>query len=305
MTSKQHVIVGLGEILWDMLPVGKELGGAPANFAYMATRLGDRGIVASRVGTDELGQQAHLNLQRFLTTSHVQFDEAHSTGTVLVRVDDKGQPDFTISETVAWDFLEWTPQWKELAAQADAVCFGSLAQRSPVSRETIRRFLEATRSEALRIFDVNLRQSFYSAEILSESLERCNVVKLNHDELPQVAELVKLGGKGEIAYALRLIHVYGLELVCVTRGEHGSLMVTDAEIVEHPGRQITVADTVGAGDAFTAALTYHYLRKERLEKISEAANRLGGWVASQVGATPQIEQDVLEEIVTLSHTGAY
>ena len=267
MTAKPYVVVGLGEILWDMLPGGKELGGAPANFAYMATRLGDRGIVASRVGNDELGQEAKLNLERLgLSTLHVQFDETRSTGTVLVHVDNRGQPDFTISEAVAWDFLAWTPQWEDIAAQADAVCFGSLAQRSPDSRETIRRFLEATRSEALRIFDVNLRQSFYSAEILSDSLERCNVVKLNHDELPRVAEMVKLGGNGEVASALRLVQVYGLKLVCVTRGEHGSLMVTEADIVEHPGRQIKVADTVGAGDAFTAALTYHYLRQERWKK---------------------------------------
>lgn len=297
MFSNQFVIVGLGEILWDLLPRGKQLGGAPANFAYMAARLGDRGIVASRVGSDELGQQAHFNLERLgLSASHLQVDEAHSTGTVLVRVDGKGQPDFTIAETVAWDFLAWTPLWENLAAQADAVCFGSLAQRSPVSRETIRRFLEATRSEALRIFDVNLRQPFFSAEVLSESFERCNVVKLNHDELREVAELLGLGGGGEVAWALKLIRVYGLTLVCVTRGEHGSLMVTDAEIVEHPGRRIAVADAVGAGDAFTAALAYHYLRKERLGIISEAANRLGAWVASQVGATPQIKQDVVEAI---------
>lgn len=295
--TRQYIIVGLGEVLWDLLPGGKQLGGAPANFAYMATLLGDRGIIASRAGSDAPGREALYQLNALgVTTSHIQLDETHPTGTVQVRVNEDGQPEFTINENVAWDFLEWTRQWEILAAQADAVCFGTLAQRSPHSCDTIHRFLRATRLDALRVFDVNLRQSFYSAEILSESLKLSNIVKLNHEELPRVAEILKLGGRGENAWAHRLIQVFGLDLVCVTRGARGSLLVTDADLIEHPGLQVTVTDTVGAGDAFTAALTYCYLRGVSLEKINEAANRVAAWVATRAGATPPVEQGVLEQI---------
>lgn len=287
MNPNQYTIVGLGEVLWDLFSGGKQLGGAPANFAYYAASLGNRGIIASRVGTDALGQQAlHRLKQLGLTTMCVQIDAAYPTGTVQVQIDEQGQPDFTITENVAWDFLEWKPSWQELAAQADAVCFGSLGQRSPCSRGTIRRFLRTTRSGALRVFDVNLRQSFYSAGVLSESLKLSEVVKLNDDELPEVMKSLGLGSGNNETCARRLIQAYHLKLVCMTRGGCGSLLVTDAEVVEHSGFQVTVADTVGAGDAFTAALVHHYLQNASLEKISEEANRLGAWVTTQVGATP-------------------
>jgi len=293
MDSNQYTIIGLGEILWDLLPEGKHPGGAPANFAYHAASLGNRGIIASRVGTDTLGQQALSHLKQLdLTTAYVQTDTTYPTGTVRVQVDEQGQPDFTIRENVAWDYLEWTPLWQELAAQADAVCFGTLAQRSPHSRYTIRRFLQATRSNTLRIFDVNLRQSFYSTEVLAESLNLAKMVKLNDDELPEVMNTLGLKSGNARICARRLIDDYQLKLVCVTRGERGSLLITEAEIVEHSGFRITVADTVGAGDAFTAALAHYYLRNASLEKISEAANRLGAWVAAQVGATPAIDRQV-------------
>lgn len=296
--SEQRIVVGLGEVLWDLLPGGKQLGGAPANFAYITTLLGDQGIVASRIGSDARGQEVlHRLKQLGLPTLWVQLDDAHPTGVVQVDVDEKGQPRYTIIEDVAWDFLEWTPQWERLAAQSDAVCFGSLAQRAPLSRDTIYRFLHAMRHDALRIFDVNLRQSFYSAGVLSESLKLAKVVKLNDVEVPLVVEMLKLGGRGEKAYAHRLIQVYDLELVCITRGAHGSLLVTEEDVDEHPGFQIEVADTVGAGDAFTAALAYHYLRGASLGEINEAANRLGSWVASQVGATPPVEQSILRQVI--------
>src|SRR5882757_10857759 len=160
--TKPAVVVGLGEILWDLLPSGKQLGGAPANFAYMANVLGDRGIVASRVGADALGRAARQAMDALgITTGYIEEDAFRPTGTVEVRVDAAGQPEFTIAESVAWDALEWTPQWAELASEANVVCFGSLAQRSPASRATIRRFLEAAPLETLRVFDVNLRHTFF------------------------------------------------------------------------------------------------------------------------------------------------
>jgi fructokinase len=283
------LIVGLGELLWDLLPGGKQLGGAPANFAYHAAALGNRGVVASRVGADALGREARDRLrQSGLETAFVQEDPSHPTGTVLVELDPQGQPRYTIIENVAWDFLEWTPAWQELAAQAQAVCFGSLAQRAHQARATIRQFLLASRPEAVRIFDVNLRQSFYSAELLRQSLQLASIAKLNQDELPNVAQLLQLPGGDAVTAARGLIETFGLQLVCVTRGAYGSVLVTAAEVDEHPGFPVTVVDTVGAGDAFTAGLVHAYLRQESLANIAALANRLGGWVATQAGAMPPV-----------------
>lgn len=284
----KYIVVGLGELLWDILPTGEaQLGGAPANFVYMTTLLGDRGTIASRIGDDSLGyealdrwEQANVNI------THVQLDPDHPTGTARVQLDDKGNPAYTIVEDVAWDFLEFSPDWQELAAQADAVCFGSLAQRSLVSRDTIRSFLTATRAETLIVFDLNLRTPFYSAEALSASLALSDIAKLNDEELRTVVELLNLDGGRDEDSARRLLRYHDLQMVCVTRGDRGSLLVTESASVEHPGFKVDVADTIGAGDAFSAAFVRHYLRGESLERISDAANRLAALVASQVGATP-------------------
>ena len=284
----KYIVVGLGELLWDILPTGEaQLGGAPANFVYMTALLGDRGTIASRIGDDSLGyealdrwEQANVNI------THVQLDPDHPTGTARVQLDDEGKPAYTIVEDVAWDYFEFSPDWQELAAQADAVCFGSLAQRSLVSRDTIRSFLKATRDETLIVFDVNLRKPFYSVEVLSESLRLSNIVKLNDEELRTVVELLELGGGRDEDSARRLLRYHDLQMVCVTRGDRGSLLVTESESVEHPGFKVDVVHTIGAGDAFSAALVRHYLRGESLERISDAANRLAALVATQVGATP-------------------
>jgi fructokinase len=287
MHSNLKIVVGLGEVLWDFLPAGKQLGGAPANFAYVASLLGCEGIVASRLGTDELGMDARSKVSDLgLSTEHIQDDSIHSTGKVMVRVDDAGQPKFDIVQSVAWDFLEWTDSWRKLAQLADAVCFGSLAQRSPQSRNTIRNFLTAMRSEAIRVFDVNLRQSFYSEKLISESLKMANIVKLNHEELPIVTNFLGMESDDEKLAARKLREKYDLELVCVTRGAKGSLLVNKAGSDEHPGLTVRVADTVGAGDAFTAGLVHEYLRGASLPEMNDLANRLGAWVSSQAGAMP-------------------
>jgi len=292
------LVVGLGEVLWDLFPEGKQLGGAPANFAYITNLLGDRGIIASRVGADALGNDIQQKLGTLgLESSYLQSDSARPTGTVRVRVDQDGQARFEITDMVAWDFLEWTPAWESLAQQADAICFGSLAQRSPASRETIHKFLGAARPGTARIFDVNLRQAFYSAKALSESLKFADIAKLNAEELPHVVELLGIPHHGEQPSAERLRFAYGLKLVCVTRGAQGSLLVSEFERHEHPGFRVQVADTVGAGDAFTAALVHHFLRGARLAAMNEAANRIGAWVASCVGATPSSDDVQLRRIL--------
>jgi fructokinase len=280
----------LGELLWDLLPSGKQLGGAPANFAYITNLLGNTGLPASRVGHDSLGDEAILSLAQLgLSAAFVQRDSTNPTGSVKVEIGADGQPRFDILEPVAWDFLEWTPSWQQLAEEADAVCFGSLAQRSQQSRGTILRFLEATRAEAVRIFDVNLRQNFYTAPILADSMKLATIVKLNHDELPQIARLQGWENSGEKDSAQRLLSAYDLKLVCVTRGDGGSLLISPDQCSEHPGFAVKVVDTVGAGDAFTATLVNGYLRGAPLAEINHTANRVGAWVASQSGATPAVK----------------
>lgn len=289
MTENKFTIVGLGEVLWDDLPNGKMLGGAPANFAYVSAQLGNYGIVASRVGADENGQEI---LEKFravgVNESYIQIDENHPTGIVSVALDD-GQPSYKIVENVAWDFLELNDALQELAEKADAVCFGSLAQRNEVSRKTILDFLTYTRLESLKIFDVNLRQDFYSFEILRDSFSAANVVKLNHEELPKICTLLEIEGADEIEKAQNLYQHFDLNFLCLTRGANGSLLISGDEPDEHFGIKIKIADTIGAGDAFTAAMTHGILREWNLREINDFANKTGAFVASQNGAMPPFE----------------
>lgn len=288
-------VVGLGEVLWDLLPERACLGGAPANFAYITTLMGDQGIVASRVGEDARGLEALRRMEELgLDIDHVQTDREHPTGAVKVDLDGDGQARFEISHPVAWDFLEWTLAWQHLAEKADAVCFGSLAQRSEESRTTIRRFLRTTSPDTLKVFDVNLRQSYYSQEILAESMKLADIVKLNDEELPKIMSLGKIEHKDELSSAQRLSEAYDLRLVCVTRGGRGSLLVRGSEASEHPGFRVRVADTVGSGDAFTAGLVHEYLHGAPLDLMNEVANLVGAWVASEAGAMPTPKRGALE-----------
>jgi fructokinase len=309
MTGPPKVVVGLGELLWDILPSGKQLGGAPANFSVMSARLGNRAVITSRLGNDALGREARKHLRAFpADADSIQEDPRHPTGSVSVTLT-AGQPEYVIHEPVAWDFLEFTPEWKKLATEADAVCFGTLAQREPVSRKTIHAFLAATRRECVRVFDVNLRRPFYTRGVLEDSLSKATILKLNDAEMPEVLRLLKLGGDTPSAgaatgldpFTLRngartLLEEFPLQLVCVTMGGSGSLLVTREIFDQHPGIPIQVVDTIGAGDAFTAALTSYYLQGSPLPVLNEAGNRWGSWVASQAGAMPPLSNEKREEI---------
>jgi len=288
-------VVGLGEVLWDLFPGRACLGGAPANFAYITTLMGDQGIVASRVGEDSRGIDALRRLEELgLDINSVQTDREHGTGIVNVKVDGNGLADYNIAHPVAWDFLEWDSDWQELAEGADAVCFGSLAQRSEQSRATIRKFLSAASPNTLKVFDVNLRQSYFSQEILSESMRLADIVKLNDEELPKIMQLFELPHKEAFSSAQRLLRKYDLEIVCITRGARGSLLLRDGDMSEHPGFKVRVADTVGSGDAFTAGLVHEYLHGASLDLMNEVANLVGAWVASEVGAMPIPKRGALE-----------
>ncbi|MGB8065207.1 MAG: carbohydrate kinase [Candidatus Sulfotelmatobacter sp.] len=288
-------VVGLGEVLWDVLPERTCLGGAPANFAYITRLMGDQGIVASRVGEDSRGLDALRRMEELgLDIDHVQTDGEHQTGTVSVELDGNGLPHYEIAAPVAWDFLTWTRDWQQLAESIDAVCFGSLAQRSEVSHATIRRFLAAASADTLKVFDVNLRQSFYSVETLTESMRLADIVKLNDEELPRIMNLFKFAHKNDLSSAQNLLREYDLNVVCVTRGGRGSLLVRENDCSVHPGFKVHVADTVGSGDAFTAGLVHEYLHGAPLELMNEVANLVGAWVASEVGAMPTPKGGALE-----------
>jgi fructokinase len=294
--TQPTLMIGLGEILWDFLPSGKMLGGAPANFAYMASVLGNEGVVASRIGNDNLGREVlDMMRQMRLSSAFVQEDPEHLTGMAGVRLRADGQPEFEIKDSVSWDFLEWTPIWADLASSADVVCYGTLAQRSPISRETIQQFLRAVSENALLVYDVNLRGAFFTIEILRNSFMLAHIAKLNVDELFQVSDLLNTGGSNEEERALRLLNEFDLRMICVTRGSEGSFLMSKDKTVVHSGFRIRVADAVGAGDSFTACLAHNYVLGKSLEEISESANRLAAWVATQAGATPAIPREGLHE----------
>ena len=294
-----HLILGIGELLWDILPEGARLGGAPSNFTVMAGRLGNHAAILSRIGRDDLGRQAIDRLNPMpIDTSCLEVDLVHETGQVTVDFVE-GQPHYTIRQHSAWDFLELSDEWVRLAERADAICFGSLAQRSRESRQTIQTLAAQTSAACIRVFDVNLRPPFYSGEVIQESLELATVLKLSDEELPQVLNLLGLPADDEperkrlrLGADRLLVEFPTLEMVAVTRGAQGSLLVRREEWSEHPGFPIKVVDRIGAGDAFTAALTHYMLRGADLATLNEAGNRWGSWVASQSGAMPALPEEV-------------
>ena len=292
--ARSPTIVGLGEVLWDMLPAGRQLGGAPANFAYHASALGARGVVVSRVGDDAPGRDVLRRLEALgLETRYVTTDPAHPTGRVDVRLDAAGVPDYVIHQPVAWDFIPADAALLEFASRTDAVCYGTLAQRSAVSRESVRAFLRATPPRCLRVFDINLRQSYFSREMVHDLLGPAEVLKLNDAELPVVARLLGLEGDAP-AVIRRLLRDYDLRVVALTRGPAGSALYTPDRTSDHPGvPPPKVADTVGAGDAFTAALVLGLVRGDDLDRVNAFANRLASYVCSQPGATPAIPPELI------------
>jgi len=281
------IVVGIGEMLWDVFPEGKKLGGAPLNFSHHCGQLGASAHPVSAVGADADGAEIRQILaSKNLPDANVQTDTAHPTGRVNITLQN-GKPTYEILAEVAWDYIRFDQNLRDLASRADAVCFGSLAQRSPVSRATIQAFLEAMRPEALRIFDVNLRQNFYSREILETSLRHANIFKLSDEELPTLAGFFDLSGEVlEQLQALR--QMFDLRLVAYTRGGEGSLLVTANETSDHPGFPTEVIDTVGAGDSFTAALCMGLLQNLPLAEINRHACQVASFVCSQSGATPQL-----------------
>lgn len=281
------LVVGLGEAVWDIFDTDRKPGGATANVAFHAAQLGSRGVVASRVGTDDLGQELTRYLvQKGLDITWLQSDSEHETGKVTVDATDPGHPTYVIHQHVAWDYLTPTPEFLQLADQAAAVCFGTLAQRSPVSRDAIHKFI--SRTKGLVVFDVNLRQQFYDRESLDRSFQRASIVKLNLDEVPPVAEKLGLPGTTAQSFAQALLAKYPIETLIITRAEHGCYVTSRGEEVDLPGESVTLVDAVGAGDAFTAAFIMLTLEGQPLDLKARFANRVGALVVGHAGAMPPV-----------------
>ncbi|MHC4917426.1 MAG: carbohydrate kinase family protein [Planctomycetota bacterium] len=275
------VIIGVGEMLWDLFPDGRRPGGSPFNFAWHVRMLGADGQVITRLGGDEPGDElAALAAGAGMDPELIQRDGRRPTGTVRVELDE-GQPTFTITEDVAWDFLEASGPALSAAASADAVCFGTLSRRSPAARRAIAQLLEAAAGARL-IFDVNLRQRYYTRELLESSLRAAHVAKLNSEELSAVAAMVRPGGCG----AQDLVEAYALDLLVETRGAAGCVLHRAGGSAPFPGVPVEVADAVGAGDAFTAALAVGLCAGRDLEEAGRRANLVGAYVASRSGAAP-------------------
>ena len=280
------IVVGMGEALWDVLPDGKKIGGAPANFAFHAGQAGMDSRVVSAVGTDALGEEALATLEgkglNIEAVARVDFP----TGVVNVSLGEQGIPQYDICEGVAWDNIPFTPALANLARQAQTVCWGSLAQRNEVSRKTIFSFLDAMPSdeERLKVFDINLRQQFYTLEIIEASCRRANVLKINDEELVLVSELLRLGAGSPEVLCRSLVERYGLSILVLTCGANGSYVFTPVETSYRVTPKVQVADTVGAGDSFTATLVGELLRNTPVGVAHEHAVEVAAYVCTQQGA---------------------
>jgi fructokinase len=307
-------VLGIGEVLWDLLLTGPKMGGAPANFAYHAHALGAKSHAITRIGKDALGREIQARFRELsLPAATIQEDDAAPTGTAKVSLRGDGLANFTIQENVAWDYLAATPEAQAVAREADAICFGSLAQRSATSRETIQRLVASTPSQGLRIFDINLRQKYYSREVIEQSLQLANVLKLNDDELPVLSKMFGIIGSTEdqikqlakrlaVAQATEPPSSRGHLAIALTRGARGSLLYrpSDGRWSDCASRPIDVVDTVGAGDSFTAALVLGLLHNLDLDDNNSFANEVARYVCSQAGATPTMPAEFAERFRTLS-----
>lgn len=293
-------ILCVGELLWDALPEGLFLGGAPLNVARHLHALGEQSVMVSRVGADRLGREAVRRLEACgMTTALVQADSALETGFVVVTLDDESTPVYEILQPVAWDALALTDALATRADQASAMVFGSLAQRAETARATIRRLC---RTDALKVFDVNLRPPYDGRDVVEASLGLADVVKLNDLELDRMRDWFGLPGETRAAVQALAVR-FGCWAVCVTRGAAGGALWKDGTWWEHPGYRARIKDTVGAGDAFLAALLAGLLADHTGEKLLDLANRLGAYVATRPGAVPAYEIGDLDDVIRLALDG--
>ena len=288
---ENQVIVGIGEALWDVLPEGKKLGGAPANFAYHVSQFGLESCIVSAVGDDALGQEIKDNFEE-KKLNHILETVPYPTGTVQVEIDLNGVPQYEIKENVAWDNIQSTPEVEALAKRTRALCYGSLAQRNEVSRATINRFIDAMpkTEDTLIVFDVNLRQRFYTKEILDESMKRCNVLKINDEELVTISRMLGYPGTDLQSKCWILLGRYDLKMLILTCGVNGSYIFTSGNMSYLATPQVEVADTVGAGDSFTATFTSSIIKGLPVAEAHRRAVEVSAFVCTQHGAMPVLPE---------------
>ena len=289
----EKIIVGMGEALWDILPEGKKIGGAPANFAYHVSQFGLPSCVVSAVGNDSLGKEVVDKLASKGLNHHIN-EVPYPTGTVQVEIDQAGIPQYDIKENVAWDNIPYTASLRELAQNTRAFCFGSLAQRNVVSRETIQSYLDAMpqTDDTLVVFDVNLRQGFYSKEILCTSMQRCNILKINDEELVTVSRMFGYPGIDLQDKCWILLGKYNLRMLILTCGINGSYVFTPGHVSFQPTPSVEVADTVGAGDSFTAAFIASLLRGKSVAEAHKVAVETSAFVCTKNGAMPILPPEI-------------
>jgi fructokinase len=289
--NEKPIVAGIGELLWDVLPSGKQPGGAPCNFAFHAMQAGCEGIAVSAIGKDALGEELKTTINDLgLSSKYVQENE-FPTGTVSVRLDENGSPDFIIHKNVAWDHIRWGTDLDELAKNVDAVCFGSLAQRNDESEHSIISFLKATRIDCIKVFDINLRQKFYSEELIRNSLILSDVLKLNENELPVVAGYFGLNGTLDNQLD-QMLRSFNLKYIIYTQGSIGSVIKSQNEVSAVKAPKIEVEDSVGAGDSFTAIFIAGILKGIPLKVIHKKATEIAAYVCTQKGATPKLNLNI-------------
>lgn len=291
----KDLVVGMGEALWDVLPEGKKIGGAPANFAYHVSQFGLPSCVVSAVGDDALGKEIVENFTSKGLNQHIA-EVPYPTGTVQVEIDPAGVPQYEIRENVAWDNIPYTAHLEQLAEKTKAVCFGSLAQRNVVSRNTINRFLDAMpqTDDTLVVFDVNLRQGFYNKEILCNSMKRCNILKINDEELVTVSRMFGYPGIDLQDKCWILLGKYNLKMLILTCGINGSYVFTPGNVSFQPTPKVEVADTVGAGDSFTAAFIASILKGKSVPEAHSLAVQTSAYVCTKKGAMPILPPELTE-----------
>ena len=291
----KRYVVGLGEVLWDVLPEGKKLGGAPANFAYHAGQfLGmDNTIAVSALGEDKLGDETIEALKEHGLNDLLP-RVPYPTGTVLVQLDEQGIPTYDIKENVAWDNIPFDDDIAEIARNCRAVCFGSLAQRNVVSRETIQKFLDATPADCLKIFDINLRQQFYTQEILRESFQRCNILKINDEELVLIGRMFGYPGLDIENKCWLILGKYNLDMLVLTCGTNGSYVFTPGHVSFQETPKVKVADTVGAGDSFTGSFVGSIFNGKSVPEAHRTAVQVSAYVCTQNGAMPTYPEELLK-----------
>jgi len=282
-------VIGLGEVLWDVLPEGKKLGDAPCNFVYHCLQQGARGTVLSAVGNDHNGKEIlELLNSKGLSEDLIQVND-HPTGIVDVSLNDRGIPEYTIHENVAWDFISYHEDIQQKVFEADIICFGTLAQRNNVFRITLEKILKTCKPGTLLVYDINLRQHYYNHAIIQNSLQLCNVLKMNKEELLIVCEILEITEEGDDKKVLHLMKRFNLKLIALTKGINGSLLVTTSDRSHLPTPQVKVKDTVGAGDAFTAAMIVGFANGNGLRKIHQKAVEISAFVCTREGAMPDFD----------------